>query len=288
MATDESKRSGKAAGTNHAAAGESDAAQTIVTDGEGLVEGPIEIPAADGTIPGYRARPDSDTPAPVVLLVHEIFGLHAYIQDMCRRLAKCGYLAIAPDLYQRQGDVSGIDDIWTIIDKVVMKVPDDQVLADLDAATAWAKDSGEGDIDRLAIIGFCWGGRFVWLYSAHNPAVRAGASWYGRLAAVGPGVMSDIGKGRTYPLDIADRLHAPVIGLYGAEDMSIPLEMVDQMREKLADTANESEIIVYPGANHGFHADYRAPLYHREAAEDGWQRMLEWFEKYVRIAPGSR
>jgi len=265
---------------NHAAGGQSDATQTIVTDADGLVEGSIDIATADGRMPGYRARPDSGGPAPVVLVAHEIFGLHAYIQDLCRRLARSGYLAIAPDLYQRQGDVSRIAEITDIIDRVVMQVPDDQVLADLDAAVAWAKDSGEGDTDRLAITGFCWGGRFVWLYSAHNPAVCAGAAWYGRLAAVGPGVMSDIGKGRTYPLDIADRLHAPVIGLYGEKDMSIPLETVEQMRAKLAAANDPSEIIVYPGANHGFQADYRAALYHREAAEDGWRRMLEWFEKY--------
>ena len=266
---------------NHAAAGKSDATQTIVTDAEGLIAGLIDIPSTDGTIPGYRARPDSDAPAPVILLVHEIFGLHAYIQDMCRRLAKSGYLAIAPDLYQRQGDVSRIEKIQDIIEQVVMKVPDDQVLADLDAAVAWVNDSGEGATARLAITGFCWGGRFVWLYSAHNPALSAGAAWYGRLAAVGPGVMSDIGKGRTYPLDIADQLHAPVIGLYGGDDMSIPLEMVEQMREKLKAVNDASEIIVYPGANHGFQADYRAALYHHEAAEDGWRRMLEWFEKIL-------
>ena len=285
MPTKKSKPSGKDAGkaavTNHAAAAPPDSPHTIVTDTDGIKAGAIEIPAVDGMIPGYRARPDSGGPAPVILLVHEIFGVHAYIQDLCRRLAKSGYLAIAPDLYQRQGDVSRIEQIQDIIEQVVMKVPDDQVLGDLDAAGAWAKESGEGNIDRLAIIGFCWGGRFVWLYSAHNPAVRAGASWYGRLAAVGPGVMSDIGKGRTYPLDVADRLHAPVIGLYGEKDMSIPLETVEQMREKLSVANDDSEIIVYPGANHGFHADYRAPLYHREAAEDSWRRMLEWFEKYV-------
>jgi len=267
--------------SNHTAAGHSDDTLTIVTDTDGLVAGFIDIPSADGTIPGYRARPDSDAPAPVILLVHEIFGLHAYIQDLCRRLAKSGYLAIAPDLYQRQGDVSRIEQIQDIIERVVMKVPDDQVLNDLDAALAWAKDSGEGDTARLAITGFCWGGRFVWLYSAHNRALSAGAAWYGRLAAVGQGVMSDIGKGRTYPLDIADQLHAPVIGLYGEEDMSIPLETVEEMREKLNSVNDPSEIITYPGANHGFQADYRAALYHQEAAEDGWRRMLGWFGKYV-------
>jgi len=267
--------------TYHAAAGHSDDTLTIVTDTDGLVAGFIDIPSADGTIPGYRARPDSDAPAPVILLVHEIFGLHSYIQDLCRRLAKSGYLAIAPDLYQRQGDVSRIEQIQDIIEQVVMKVPDDQVLNDLDAALAWAQDSGEGDTARLAITGFCWGGRFVWLYSAHNPGVCAGAAWYGRLAAVGPGVMSDIGKGRTYPLDIADQLYAPVLGLYGGDDMSIPLEMVEEMREKLAAVGDPSEIIVYDGSNHGFQADYRAALYNKEAAEDGWRRMLGWFEKYV-------
>jgi len=267
--------------TNHAAAAQPDSPHTIVTDADGLVAGFIDIPSADGTIPGYRARPDSDAPAPVILLVHEIFGLHAYIQDLCRRLAKSGYLAIAPDLYQRQGQVSRIEQIQDIIEQVVMKVPDDQVLADLDAAVAWAKDSGEGDAARLEITGFRGGGRFVWLYSVHNAALSAGAAGYGRRAAVGPGVMSDIGKGRTYPLDIADRLHAPVIGLYGEKDMSIPLETVEQMREKLAAANDPSEIVVYPGANHGFQADYRAALYHKEAAEDGWRRMLAWFERHI-------
>jgi carboxymethylenebutenolidase len=266
---------------NHTAAGHSDDTLTIVTDTDGLVAGFIDIPSADGTIPGYRARPDSDTPAPVILLVHEIFGLHAYIHDLCRRLAKSGYCAIAPHLYERQGDVSRIEQIQDIIEQVVMQVPDDQVLSDLDATVAWAQHSGESDTRRLAITGFCWGGRFAWLYSSHNPGVRAGAAWYGRLAAVGPGVMSDIGKGRTYPLDIADQLHAPVLGLYGEKDMSIPLEMIDEMREKLDSVNDPSEIIVYPGANHGFQADYRAALYHKEAAEDGWRQMLAWFERYV-------
>jgi carboxymethylenebutenolidase len=266
---------------NHAAAGQSDTAQTIATDTAGLVAGLVDIPVADGSIPAYRARPAAGGPAPVVLVVHEIFGLHAYIKDLCRRLAKAGYLAIAPDLYQRQGDVSRIDAIMDIIDQVVMLVPDDQVLADLDAAVAWARDSGEGDAARLGIIGFCWGGRFAWVYTAHNPAVCAGAAWYGRLAAVGQGVMSDIGEGRSYPLDIADRLHAPVLGFYGEDDMSIPLDTVEQMRETLKAANDPSHIIVYPGANHGFHADYRAALYHPEAAADSWRRMLDWFEQHV-------
>ena len=177
-------------------------ADTIVTDTDGLLAGDIEIPTEDGTIPGYRARPQAPGKVPVVIVVHEIFGLHEYIRDICRRLAKRGYLGIAPDLFQRQGDVTKIRKIPDIIDEVVSKVPDAQVLADLDATVAWAEASGEGDMDRLGITGFCWGGRLVWVYAAHNPKVRTGGAWYGRLAATGPGVLTEIGVGRDYPLDI--------------------------------------------------------------------------------------
>ena len=252
------------------------AAEAIHTDSVGLTAGNIEIPVTGGVIPGYRARPEGRAAVPVVLVVHEIFGLHEYIRDLCRRLAKQGYLAIAPDLFQRQGDVTQLKKIPEIIDEVVAKVPDDQVLSDLDATVGWAKDSGEGDTQRLAITGFCWGGRFVWVYAAHNGAVRTGGAWYGRLAATGPGVLTEIGIGRTYPLEIAEQLKTPILGLYAGKDGSIPLETVEQMRAALSAGGNSSEIIVYPDAMHGFHGDYR-PFYNEQAATDGWDKMLQWF-----------
>jgi carboxymethylenebutenolidase len=254
-------------------------ADAIHTDSDGLIAGEISIPGHDGPVPGYRARPEAGGPAPVVLVVHEIFGLHEYIRDVCRRLAKSGYLGIAPDLYQRQGDVTKMGKVPEIIDGVVSKVPDDQVLADLDATVAWTEDSGEGDTARLGITGFCWGGRFAWVYAAHNATVGAGCAWYGRLAATGPGVLTEIGLGRTYPLDIADRLNAPILGLYAGRDGSIPQETVEQMRTALTEAGDASEIVVYPDSLHGFHGDYR-PFYDEAAAKDGWARMLDWFEQY--------
>jgi carboxymethylenebutenolidase len=280
--TDISRRqfiAGSTAAAGYALATHPLSAETIVTDASGLIAGDISIEAADGLIPGYRARPEGPGAAPVVLVVHEIFGLHEYVRDVCRRLAKQGYLAIAPDLFQRQGDVSKIRKIPDIIDEVVSHVPDVQVLSDLDASVEWARASGEGDTDRLAITGFCWGGRFVWVYSAHSPKVRAGGAWYGRLVATGPGVLTEIGVGRTYPLDIADQLNGPVIGLYAGKDGSITAESVEQMRTALETAGDPSEIVVYPGVLHGFHGDYR-PFYDEAAAKDGWQRMLDWFREY--------
>ena len=267
---------GSTVAAGYALAAQPISAETIVTGSTGLVAGEIDIPAGDGMIPAYRARPEGPGAVPVVLVVHEIFGLHEYIRDVCRRLAKQGYLGIAPDLFQRQGDVTKIRKIPDIIDEVVGKVPDEQVLSDLDAARAWAADSGEGDTDRLAITGFCWGGRFVWVYSAYSKKVRAGGAWYGRLAATGPGVLTEIGVGRTYPLDIADRLNAPIIGLYAGKDGGIPQDTVEEMRAALRAAGDPSEIIVYPDALHGFHGDYR-PFYNEAAAQDGWARMLRWF-----------
>ncbi len=251
-------------------------AAAIHTDMQGIAAGEIHIPVDDESIPAYYARPAGSRPAPVVLVVHEIFALHEYIRDVCRRLAHAGYLAIAPDLYQRHGDVSRLRKITEIVDEVVVRVPDAEVLADLDAAGAWAAASGDGDARRLAGVGFCWGGRFVWVYAAHNPRVRTGAAWYGRLAATGPGVLSEIGTGRTYPLDIAAQLDAPILGLYAGRDGSISGESIEQMRAALAAAGNASEIIVYPDALHGFHGDYR-PMYDEAAAVDGWDRMLAWF-----------
>ena len=253
-------------------------AQTMIrTDNVGLDAGEIGIPTDDGEIPAYRAQPTgSRRHWPVVLVVQEIFGVHDYIKDVCRRLAKQGYLAIAPELYARQGDPRQYKDIQEVLAKVVSKVPDTQVLADLDACVAWAQAHG-GDTARLGITGFCWGGRIVWLYAAHNRQVKAGVAWYGRLV----GQPSELSP--TNPIDLAGRLYAPVLGLYGGTDASIPLATVDQMRMALADSGDpaskESKFQVYGDAGHAFHADYR-PSYRKDAAEDGWQRMLAWFRKH--------
>jgi carboxymethylenebutenolidase len=247
-------------------------ADTITTDTKGLEAGEVKIPVKDGEMPAYRALPDKGGPFPTVLVVQEIFGVHEHIKDVCRRLAKLGYLAIAPELYARQGDVSKIKEITDIISKVVSKVPDDQVMADLDAAVAWAKKSGKGDTAKLGITGFCWGGRIVWLYAAHNKDLKAGAAWYGRL-------VGDTDKLHPKnPIDLVASLRAPVLGLYGEADAGIPVKTVEQMKKALKDEKKDAEIILYPDTPHGFHADYR-PSYRKDKAEDGWKRMLAWFKK---------
>ncbi len=249
------------------------AAQTITTGTEGLIAGEVRIPAGDGEIPAYRTMPASGNSFPVVLVVQEIFGVHEYIKDVCRRLAKLGHLAVAPELFARQGDVSKISDFKEILSKVVTKVPDAQVMSDLDATAAWAGKSAPGDTSKLGITGFCWGGRIVWLYAAHNPSLKAGVAWYGRLA----GASNELQP--RYPIDIAGSLKAPVLGLYAEDDAGIPLDTVEQMRKALRAAGSPSEIILYPGAPHGFHADYR-PSYRKEAAADGWKRLQKWFERF--------
>jgi carboxymethylenebutenolidase len=216
--------------------------------------------------------PEKGGPFPVVLVVQEIFGVHEHIKDVCRRFAKLGYMAIAPELYARQGDVSKLKDIKEIISKVVSKVPDKQVMSDLDATVAWAKASGKGDTAKLGITGFCWGGRIVWLYSAHNPNVKAGVAWYGRLVEK-PDEMHP-----KHPIDVVEALKAPVLGLYGEADTGIPKNTVEQMRKALKDAKKPCEIVLYPDTPHAFFADYR-PSYRKENAEDGWKRLLEWFKK---------
>lgn len=248
-------------------------AQTITTDTAGLEAGEVSIPVPGGVIPAYRAMRAKGKSFPVVLVVPEIFGVHEHIKDVCRRFAKLGHMAIAAELFARQGDVSKISNIAEIISKVVSKVPDAQVMSDLDAVVEWAKGTKKGDVGKLGITGFCWGGRIVWLYAAHNPKVKAGAAWYGRLV----GQASDLAP--KHPVDVAPSLKVPVLGLYGGRDTGIPLATVDQMRAALKITGNKSEIIVYPEAGHGFNADYR-PGYNKEAAEDGWKRLKEWFKKY--------
>lgn len=246
-------------------------AAPIATDPAGLDAGPVLIPGRDRDLPAYAARPKGGKPAPVVLVVQEIFGVHEYIRDVCRRLAKHGYLAVAPELYVRQGDPSAIADIPTLMREIVAKVPDEQVMADLDAAAAWAANSAGGDAARLGITGFCWGGRITWLYAAHNPALKAGVAWYGRLAG------DASANTPRHPLDVAAQLHAPVLGLYGGADQGIPLDSVEKMRAALKAAAKPAEIVVYDGAPHAFHADYR-PSYREQPAKDGWARLLAWFK----------
>lgn len=250
------------------------AAQTVIrTDSTGLVDGEISIPTADGAIPGYRAMPASGGPFPTTLVVQEIFGVHEYIKDTCRRLAKLGYLAIAPELFHRQGDPTRYSAIPEIVKNVVSKVPDRQVMSDLDACVAWAENTRFGDTRRLGVTGFCYGGRIVWLYAAHNPKVKAGVAWYGRI-------VSDVTPNQPFhPIDVAGKLHAPVLGLYGGADQGIPNDTVEKMRAALKAAGSKSEIILYPGMPHAFHADYRA-TYRKEAAEDGWKRMHAWFRKH--------
>ncbi|MFO0954777.1 MAG: dienelactone hydrolase family protein [Isosphaeraceae bacterium] len=245
-------------------------AQTITTGTEGLEAGEVKITVKDGTIPAYRAMPATGGPFPVVLVVQEIFGVHEHIKDICRRFAKLGYLAVAPELYARQGDVSKLTDFPEIL-KIVSKVPDEQVMSDLDAAVAWAKGTGKADTAKLGVTGFCWGGRIVWLYSAHNPGLKAGVAWYGRV--VGP---NDPLHPKN-PIDLAAQLKAPVLGLYGGADTGIPNASVEQMRNALKAAGKPSEIVLYPDTPHGFHADYR-PSYRKDKAEDGWKRLLAWFK----------
>ncbi len=245
----------------------------ITTDSNGLTAGLIQIPTADGSIPGYRAAPAEGASFPVVLVVQEIFGVNEYMQDVCRRFAKAGYLAVAPELYARQGDVSKLHDIQEIISLVVSKVPDAQVMSDLDAAVRWASERADGDASRLAISGFCWGGRIVWLYAAHNARLKAGAAWYGQLE----GAKNEF-RTRT-AIEVAREVKAPVLGLYGGQDHGIPHAHVEQMREGLRAAGNTSEIIVYPNAPHAFHADYRSSYREADAA-DAWARQMEWFKRH--------
>jgi carboxymethylenebutenolidase len=241
----------------------------IVTDTHGLTAGEVKIPTRDGEMPAYRAMPAGRSGLGTVLVVQEIFGVHEHIRDVCRRLAKAGYLALAPELYARQGDPSRYTETAKLMSEIVAKVPDAQVMADLDAAAAWAAGHG-GDGGKLGITGFCWGGRVVWMYAAHNPRLKSGVAWYGPVArAYHPGDKT--------ALDVAASIKQPMLGLYGAVDGGIPNDTVERMRAALKAAGNTaSEIILYPDTPHAFHADYR-PSYRKEAAEDGWKRLLAWF-----------
>ncbi|KAB2911410.1 MAG: dienelactone hydrolase family protein [Hyphomicrobiaceae bacterium] len=242
----------------------------IVTDSAGLDAGAVQIPTPTGPIPGYRAVPAGGRNRPLMLVAHEIFGVHEQIRDVCRRLAKLGYCAVAPYLYHRQGDVTGLKTLAELL-PLLAKVPDSQVMSDLDATVAWAVASGAADQRRLGITGFSWGGIIVWLYAVHNPSVKAGVAWYGRLA--GPKNENN----PAHPVDVAPRIKVPVLGLYGGADAGVPLATVEQMRQALG-PGSRSMIHVYPDMPHGFFADYR-PSYREAAAKDGWQRLIDWFKK---------
>jgi carboxymethylenebutenolidase len=265
-----------AVGTGFAAAVMPVAAQTVIhTDTHGLVAGPVTVPVGEFHMPAYRAAPQGKRNPPVMLVVSEIFGVHEHIADICRRFAKQGYMAIAPELFVRQGDVKAYPDMGKLMSEVIAKVPDAQVLGDLDATVAWAKAQG-GDTTKLGVTGFCWGGRIVWLYSAHNPGVGAGVAWYGRLVGNATPLQPQ------QPIDIAAKLHAPVLGLYGGQDTGIPPATVEKMKSALAQgsaASRASQIIVYPDAGHAFNADYR-PSYRRDDALDAWQRCLNWFKQH--------
>lgn len=248
-------------------------AQTITTDSNSLVAKEVKIPVADGEIPAYLAHPAEGSGFPVVLVVQEIFGVHEHIKDVCRRLAKLGYLAVAPELFARQGDVSSMTDINEIVTKVLSKVSDAQVIADLDATVNFVGKQTIGDASQLAITGFCWGGRITWLYCAHNPQVKAGVAWYGKLT----GTVSELQP--THPTDIASQLKVPVLGLYGDKDISIPLDCIERMKGLLATGESRSDIQIYADTPHAFFADYR-PSYRKEAAEDGWKRLQDWLASH--------
>jgi carboxymethylenebutenolidase len=246
-------------------------AQTAIkTDAEGLTVGEIQVPTADGPLAAYRAMPAGGAKLPTVLVVHEIFGVHEYLKDVCRRLAKAGYLAIAAEMYARHGDVSKMSNVQQILDGPVAAASDAEHMSDLDACAAWAAKNG-GDPDRLAITGFCRGGRTTWLYAAHNPRLKAAVAWYGHME--GP----PTAKQPKWPLDLAAEMKAPVLGLYGGKDQGIDAGQVDDMRDALKKAGGKSQLHVYPDAPHAFHADYR-PTYRKEPAEDGWRRLLEWFK----------
>jgi carboxymethylenebutenolidase len=267
-----------ALGAGYAAAAMPIMAQTAIsTSAEGLTTGEAIYDVDGFTVPLFYAAPEGKKNLPVILVVQEIFGVHAYIADTCRRLAKAGYLAIAPELYARQGDPAKYSDMGKLMAEVVSQVPDAQVMADLDGAVKWAGENG-GNLKKVGITGFCWGGRITWLYAEHSKNVKAGVAWYGRLVGSASALTPK------QPLDLAASLKAPVLGLYGGQDGGIPLTTINEMKDALAAAgakgnaaAKASEFVVYPQAPHAFHADYR-PGYRKDAAEDGFQRALQWFK----------
>jgi carboxymethylenebutenolidase len=262
-----------ALGSGFAAAVLPVSAQTVIsTDTAGLDTGHFNMMVNGQAVPVYRAQPAGKTNLPVVLVVSEIFGVHEHIADVARRFAKHGYLALAPDLFVRQGDPSKSPSVADLMRDIISKTPDAQVMGDLDACVAWAKNSG-GNVDKLAITGFCWGGRITWLYAAHNPHVKAAVAWYGRLVGEPSPVTPK------HPIDIAQGLKVPVLGLYGAKDTGISLESIEKMKAALAKGNSKSTFVVYPDAGHAFHADYR-PSYVAADAKDGFARTLAWFKDH--------
>lgn len=248
-------------------------AQTITTSSEGLIAGEVKVPVAGGDIPAYRAMPATGSDFPTILVVQEVFGVHEWIRDIVRRLAKQGYFAIAPELYARQGDPSKIADVNQLMQQIVSKASDAQVMGDLDASVAYAKSSGKANVAKLGITGFCWGGRITWVYAAHNPNLKAGVAWYGSLTrAYYPGDKPAIDK-------VPD-IKAPMLGLYGGDDPGIPNDTVTRMQDAMKAAGKTVEIVVYPQTPHGFLADYR-PSYRKEASDDGWKRLTEWFKRYL-------
>lgn len=250
---------------------------TIHTSAQGLKQGHVDMPTFDGTIKAYFAAPADQLRPPVVLVVQEIFGLHEHIQDVCRRFAHAGYFAVAVELYQRQGDASSYTDMPQLIKDLVSKVPDEQVLADLDASVQWAATQG-ADTARVGVTGFCWGGRLSWMYAAHSANCKAAVAWYGKLTT-GHGPLQ-----LRNPVDIAGSVHGPVLGLYGALDASIPVDDVRKVEAVLAQgdaAAKASKMVVYPDAGHAFYADYR-PSYRPDDAQDAWGKALDWFKTYLR------
>jgi len=248
-------------------------AQTITTDSHGLTAGEVKIPVKDGEIPAYRAMPAKGGPFATMVVIQEIFGVHEHIKDICRRLAKTGYFAVAPALYARQGDVSKLSDVQEIMKTVVSKVPDEQVASDLDATVAWAHKQKQANTRKLGVTGFCWGGRQTWLYAIHNPHVKAAVAWYGPVA----GTTDPLHPKRV--LDLLTDLKVPVLGLYGAADQGIAVADVEKLRDEAKRLHKKVEIVIYPDTPHGFNADYR-PSYRPEAAKDGWKRMLAWFKSH--------
>jgi carboxymethylenebutenolidase len=264
-------------GAGFALAAQPICAQTVITtSADGLTTGEVKVKTKDGKeMTAYRAMPASGTGFGTVLVVQEVFGVHEHIKDVTRRFAKAGFYAIAPDLYFRQGDATKVTDIQALLKEIVAKVPDEQVMGDLDSTVAFVKGEGKGDAAKLGITGFCWGGRIVWLYDAHNPAVKAGVAWYGRVVGDASPMTPK------HPIDVVNQLHGPVQGLYGGADSGIPNDTVDKMRDALKASSNaaakKSTIKTYPDTPHGFNADYR-PSYRKDQAEDGWKLAVAWFK----------
>lgn len=271
--------------SQYATAALAQAATPVVTDAQGLRTEDVRYAAPDGfDLPAYVARPEGEGPFPVVIVASEIFGVHAYIQDVCRRLAKAGYAAIAPAFFVRVADPAPLTD-FAQIRQIVGKATYEQVMGDIAATLEWAGGQLWADTDKVGITGFCWGGKVVWQACARFPAIDVGVAWYGQLAPSATATPEQAAAGAPWPVDAARDLKAPVLGLYGEKDQGIPLTAVEAMRAALsaspAPAARSSEIIVYPGAQHGFHADYRAS-YSAADASDGWTRLINLFDSRLK------